>query len=83
MQQMCKDPTYSNQECTHIYTMVKQDSLVDQSLFAGKKLGRMVETALRTLRILMESLILKQEFQVLEEAYRQKLNFEALKIKNK
>ena len=23
MQQMCKDPTYSNQECTHIYSMVK------------------------------------------------------------
>jgi hypothetical protein len=40
----------------------------------------MVETALRTLKILMESLILKQEHRVLEQAYKQKLNFEALKI---
>ena len=80
---MCKDPTYSNQECTHLASTVKQDSLVDQSLFAGRRLATMVETALRTLRILMESLILKQEFQVLEEAYRQKLNFGALKITKK
>lgn len=49
-------------------------------MFAGDKLNTMVETALRTLKILMESLILKQEHRVLEQAYKQKLNFEALKI---
>ena len=59
MQQMCKDPTFSNQECTHLYSMVKEVSLVNQNLFVGDKLEDMVQTALRTLKILMESLILK------------------------
>lgn len=60
--------------------MVKEPSLVDQNLFAGEKLDTMVETALRTLKILMESLILKQEHRVLAQAYKQKLDFEAQKI---
>ena len=70
MQQMCKDPTFSNQECEHLYSMVKEISLVNQNLFVADKLDEMVKTALRTLRILMESLILTQEHKIIAQAYK-------------
>ena len=47
--QRSKDPIFSNQECTHIYSILKEQSIVDYNVFSGDKLDTLVETALRTL----------------------------------
>lgn len=60
--------------------MIKEISLIDYELFSGDKLDTMVETALRTLELLMKSLLLTQEHSIIAAAYKQKLDFKTLNI---